>query len=174
MSEEAKSTHDFEDVSHYSLDFERESELLARQNECTFIWRTSEGDPVGVIMNYVFADGRFWLTATRRRKRVTAIERDPRVAIAISSRGTGIGTSQSITYKGTAVLHDDNATKAWFYVALAAAVRPGEPEKQAAFVAHLDSPGRVVIELVPTTRIGFDSAAMFKGSGAGPSRTELT
>ena len=41
------------------------------------------------------------------------------------------------------------------------------------FAAHLDSPGRVVIELVPTVRIGFDSAAMFAGSKAGPSRTEL-
>jgi nitroimidazol reductase NimA-like FMN-containing flavoprotein (pyridoxamine 5'-phosphate oxidase superfamily) len=164
---------DFEDVSMYVLSDERELELLRRQNECTFMWSTSEGDPVGVIMNYVYADGRFWLTATRRRKRIAAIERDPRVAIAISSRGTGIGTSQSITYKGRAVLHDNRSVKDWFYPALAAAVRPGEPEKQAAFVAHLDSPGRVVIELVPTKRIGFDSAAMFAGSKAGPSRTEL-
>lgn len=164
---------DFEDVSVYTLSDARELELLQRQNECTFIWRTSEGDPVGVIMNYVYRDNRFWLTATRRRKRITAVERDPRVAIAISSRGTGIGTSQSITYKGRAVLHDDADTKAWFYAALAAAVRPGDPAKQAAFVAHLDSPGRVVIEIVPTTRIGFDSAAMFAGSKAGPSRTEL-
>ncbi len=164
---------DFEDVSMFHLAGDREVELLTRQNECTFIWRTSEGDPVGVIMNYVYRDGRFWLTATRRRKRIAAIERDPRVAIAISSRGTGIGTSQSITYKGRAVLHDDAETKAWFYAALSAAVRPGEPDKQAAFAANLDSPGRVVIELVPTTRIGFDSAAMFAGSKAGPSRTEL-
>jgi nitroimidazol reductase NimA-like FMN-containing flavoprotein (pyridoxamine 5'-phosphate oxidase superfamily) len=164
---------DFEDVSMYTLAEEREAELLNRQNECTFIWRTSDGDPVGVIMNYVWADGRFWLTATRRRKRITAIERDPRVAIAISSRGTGIGTSQSLTYKGAAVLHDDDETKQWFYAALAAAVRPGEPDKQAAFVAHLDSPGRVVIEIVPSVRIGFDSQAMFRGSAAGPSRTEL-
>ena len=167
------SEKDFEDVSQYTLDDSRESELLRRQNECTFIWRTSEGDPVGVIMNFVYTMGSFWLTATRRRKRVTAIERDPRVAIAISSRGTGIGTSQSITYKGRAVLHEDDATKAWFYAALSAAVRPGEPDKQAAFTAHLDSPGRVVIEIVPAARIGFDSAAMFRGSKAGPSRTEL-
>jgi hypothetical protein len=169
---------DFEDVTGYTLADERETELLRRQNECTFIWRTSEGDPVGVIMNFVYASrdggpGRFWLTATRRRKRITAIERDPRVAIAISSRGTGIGISQSLTYKGRAVLHDDAATCQWFYPLLAAAVRPGDPAKQAAFVAHLDSPGRVVIEIVPTTRIGFDAEAMFRGSAAGPSRTEL-
>ncbi len=165
--------NDFEDVAQYTLAEDREAELLRRQNECTFIWRTSDGDPVGVIMNYVFADGHFWLTATRQRKRITAIERDPRVAIAISSRGTGIGTSLSLTYKGKAVLHDDAATKKWMYAALSAAVRPGEPDKQAAFAAHLDSPLRVVIEIIPTVRIGFDSSAMFKGSKAGPSRTEL-
>ena len=164
---------DFEDVSVFTLAEEREHELLTRQNECTFIWRTSEGDPVGVIMNYFWAKGSFWLTATRRRKRITAIERDPRVAIAISSRGTGIGISQSLTYKGTAVLHDDNETKMWMYRQLAAVVRPGDADKQAAFVSHLDSPGRVVIEIVPSLRIGFDSQAMFAGSKAGPSRTEL-
>jgi len=164
---------DFEDVSGFVLVPERESELLVRQNECTFMWCTRDGEPVGVIMNYVWHDGRFWLTATRRRKRIAAIERDPRVAVAISSRGTGIGTSQSLTYKGRAVLHDDPATKAWFYPALAAAVRPGAPDQQAAFARFLDTPGRVVIEVVPSTRIGFDSSSMFRGSPTGPSRTEL-
>src|SRR5678816_644342 len=96
-------SRDFEDVSGFTLDDEREAELLRRQNECTFIWRTSEGDPVGVIMNFFFrarsgTEGRFWLTATRQRKRIPAIERDPRVAIVVSSRGTGIGVSQSLTY----------------------------------------------------------------------------
>jgi nitroimidazol reductase NimA-like FMN-containing flavoprotein (pyridoxamine 5'-phosphate oxidase superfamily) len=164
---------DFEDVSVYGLSPEREAELLRRQNECTLMWVTASGAPVGVIMNYVHRDGRFWLTATRRRKRVAAMERDPRVCIAISSRGTGIGISQSITYQGTAVVHEDDETKAWFYPALAAAVRPGNPDRQAAFVTHLDSPGRVVIELIPTARMGFDAEAMFADSAAGPSRTEL-
>jgi general stress protein 26 len=108
---------DFEDVSGFSLSDEREATLLRAQTECTFMWTTREGDPVGVIMNFLWHEGRFWLTATRRRKRIAAIERDPRVAIAISSRGTRIGISQAVTYKGTAVLHDDEATKAWFYAA---------------------------------------------------------
>ena len=50
--------------------------------------------------------------------------------------------------------------KAWFYPALAAAVRPGDPEAAAAFVRHLDSPRRVVLEIVPEGRIGFDSTQM--------------
>ena len=38
---------------------------------------------------------------------------------------------------------------------------------------HLDTPGRVVIEIRPTARIGFDAENMFKNSPAGPSRTKV-
>ena len=164
---------DYEDVSMFSLSPERELLLYEKQTECTFMWTNKAGEPVGVIMNYVFRQDRFWLTATRRRARVPAIERDPRVAIAISSRGTDIGVSQSVTHKGIAVVHDDQATKDWFYPALAAAVRPDSDAEQQAFVDHLDSPGRVVIEVRPTLRIGFDSERMFRGSAAGSSRSQL-
>ena len=163
----------YEDVSMYALDDPGEGMLLATQTECCFMWSTSTGDPVGVIMNFVAHDGRFWLTCTRRRKRVAAVEARPRVAIAVSSRGTDIGKSQAVTYKGNAVVHDDDATTAWFYPALAAKVRPDTAEQQAAFVHHLDTPGRVVIEIVPDTRIGFDAENMFRNSPAGPSRSKV-
>ena len=128
------------------------------------MWITATGAPVGVIMNYVWHEGRFWLTATRRRRRIAAMERDPRVAVAISSRGTRIGVSQSVTYTGRATIHDDDETKVWFYPLLAAAVRPESESQQTAFVSHLDSPGRVVIEVQPSVRMGFDSEAMFQGT----------
>lgn len=163
----------YEDVSVFALDDRREQALLAAQTECTFMWTTSGGDPVGVIMNYLVHDGRFWVTCTRRRKRVAAVEARPRVAIAVSSRGTGIGVSQAVTYKGDAIVHDSADVKQWFYPALAARVRPESSERQEAFVHHLDTPGRVVIEIRPTARIGFDAENMFKNSPAGPSRTEV-
>jgi len=185
MSDEAEPTHEasdgkpekfvasYDDVSVFALDDAREQALHAAQTECTFMWTTSDGDPVGVIMNYLLHDGRFWLTCTRRRKRVAAVEARPRIAIAVSSRGTSIGVSQAVTYKGDAVVHESDDVKDWFYPALAARVRPDSAEQQAAFVHHLDTPGRVVIELRPTGRIGFDAEQMFKNSPAGPSRTEV-
>jgi general stress protein 26 len=163
----------YEDVSMFHLDDAREHALLDAQTECTFMWTTKDGDPVGVIMNYVVRDGRFWVTCTRRRKRVAAVEARPRVAIAISSRGTDIGVSQTVTYKGTATVLDDRPTLDWFFPVLAAKVRPGDESAQAAFVDHLDSPGRVVIRIDPDTRIGFDSEAMFANSPAGPTRTRV-
>jgi len=165
--------HNYDDVSIFELSDDREATLVDTQTECTFMWTTKTGDPVGVIMNFVFDQGRFWMTCTRRRKRVPAIEARPRVAVAISSRGTDIGVSQSITYKGTATVHEDPEIASWFYPALAARVRPGAPEKQAAFVSHLEGPDRVVIEIVPDTRIGFDSEAMFANSPAGSSTTQV-
>jgi hypothetical protein len=164
---------DYEDVSVFTLSGDREAALLDNQTECTFMWTTSAGDPVGVIMNFVHHDGSFWLTCTRRRKRVPAVEARPRVAIAISSRGTDIGISQAVTYKGDATVLDDRATLDWFYPVLARKVRPGDEPAQAAFVRHLDSPGRVVIRIDPHTRIGFDSEAMFANSPAGATSTRV-
>ncbi len=166
-------TDSYDDVSVFVLSDDREQELLDKQTECTFMWTTKAHEPVGVIMNFVFTEGAFWVTCTRRRKRVPAVEARPRVALAISSRGTDIGISQAVTYKGTAKVTEDEATAAWFYPALAAKVRPGDPAAQAAFAAHLSTPGRVVIRIDPDTRIGFDSDAMFKNSPAGPSTTQV-
>ena len=164
---------DYEDVTVFALTPEREAALLAAQTECVFMWTNADGDAVGVIMNFVHHDGRFWLTGSGQRKRFAALRRRPRAAVAISSRGTDIGVSQSITYKGDVVLRDDDETKAWFYPALAARVRPDSATQQAAFVRHLDSPNRLIIELVPQGRIGFDAEQMFAGSDTGPSRTKV-
>jgi general stress protein 26 len=173
MSDDKDYADSYEDVSMFVLAEEREQRLLDTQTECCFMWSTKQGDPVGVIMNFVARDGRFWLTCTRRRKRVPAVEARPRVAIAITSRGTDIGISQAVTYKGNAIVHESDEVKAWFYPALAARVRPTSTDQQAAFVAHLDSPGRVIIEIVPDKRIGFDAEEMFRNSPAGTTHTKV-
>ena len=122
----------YEDVSKFTLADDRERALLDAQTECCFMWTTKAGDPVGVIMNYVARDGRFWVPCTKRRKRVAAVAARPRVALAITSRGTQIGVSQTVTYKGGSIIHDDDETKAWFYPALAARVRPESEDHQQA------------------------------------------
>jgi hypothetical protein len=158
------SAKDWEDVRAYTLDEDDESELLRRQTECTFIWNSKTGHPMGVVVNFIFRDGRFWLTATELRPRIAALREDPRASIAISSKGSGIEVSKSLTYKGHCVLHVDEQTKAWFYPEFAAVLRPGAPDKAASFAEHLNSEGRVVIELVPDKRIGFDSAKMWRAA----------
>ncbi len=157
---------DYEDVSQYELDHADEEALLLAHNECTFIWANKEGWPVGVIMSYVWADGKFWLTATSQRARIHAVRRDPRVCIVVTSTGSPLPRNKTVTWKGTCTIHEDEATKAWFYPALAKACRfPREVDEQN-FVSFLDSPRRVVLEVEPTQRIGYDGAKMTKATAA--------
>jgi len=151
---------DYEDVTVYGLEDAEEASLLAAQRECTFVWANREGWPVGVIMSYVFVDGRFWLTASGQRKRIAAVRRDPRVSIVVTSVGTALPANRTVTYKGHCQVHDDDATKRWLYPVLAAALHPQDAERAEVFARFLDSPRRVVLEVEPVQRIGFDGTKM--------------
>lgn len=150
----------YEDVTVYGLDDADEQQMLAVQNECTFIWSNKEGWPVGVIMSYVFRNGKFWLTASSQRARISAVRRDPRVCIVVTSTGSSMDRNKTVTYKGMCTIHDDQATKDWFYPALSAVVQPKSKQRQDLFTQFLDSPRRVILEVDPTQRIGYDGVKM--------------
>jgi hypothetical protein len=77
----------YDDVSNYTLGEEDEKALINAQNECTFMWSTKEGWPVGVIMSYIYDRGYFWLSVSSLRVRVRAVAREPRTSISITSKG---------------------------------------------------------------------------------------
>ena len=154
----------YEDVTVYDLDPRDEEQLLLAHNECTFIWANKEGWPVGVIMSYVWRNGRFWLTASEQRARISAVRRDPRVCVVVTSTGSPLPRNKAITWKGTCTVHDDDETKTWFYPELAAALQGDDVKRQETFVRFLDSPRRVILEVEPTQRIGYDGAKMAKAT----------
>ena len=123
----------YEEVDVYPLDPEVQEQLLQLQNECAFVWGPKDHWAVGVMMSYVWRDGRFWLTATSQRKRIAAIRRDSRVSVVVSSVGTPLGPAKTVTAKGRCILHEDQETKDWFYPALAAAIMPVNEPVQKAF-----------------------------------------
>jgi general stress protein 26 len=154
----------YEDVTVYGLDDDVEEELLLAHNECTFIWSNKEGWPVGVIMSYVWRDGCFWLTASSQRARISAVRRDPRVCVVVTSTGSPLPRNKTVTWKGTCTLHDDQATKDWFYPALSEALNREDPARAKVFQQFLDSPRRVILRVEPTQRIGYDGAKMGKAT----------
>ena len=93
------------------------------------------------------------------------MKRDPRVCVVVTSTGSPIPRGKAITWKGTAALHKDQATKDWFYPELATALNP-DPERAKWFQQFLDSPRRVIMEITPTQRIGYDGAKMGKDTAA--------
>ena len=157
----------YEDVTTYRLSPEREQELVDKQIECNFVWTNKAGHGLGVIMNYLSRDGSIWLTATRQRARIKALQRDPRATVVISSMGTDMGPGKQITYKGRVVLHEDQATKDWFYPAMADLISPYPAPTPEAAIAYLDTPLRVVIELIPEMSLLFDGDKIASASQAG-------
>jgi general stress protein 26 len=151
----------YEDVTKYGLDAADERMMIDQQDECVFCWTTADGSSMAVIMSYLEKDGKFWLTASSQRKRIPAIRRDPRVALVITSTGAPMGKNKTVTYKGTARVLDDRATKDWFYPALAERVmKKFGQERVDLFAKFLDSPRRVIIEVTPGLRVGYDGSKM--------------
>jgi Pyridoxamine 5'-phosphate oxidase len=171
MTNEPEPSDNYEDVTVFGLDESDEHELLRAHNECTFIWSNKEGWPVGVIMSYVWRDGKFWLTASGQRARISAVRRDPRVSIVVTSTGSPLPRNKTVTWKGNCRVHDGEssetrALKDWFYRELSVALRGNDEQAVELFVKFLDSPRRVILEVDPVQRIGYDGAKMGKATAA--------
>jgi len=154
----------YEDLSPFALSEPDRESLLDVQRECTLCWETRDGSPMGVIMAYVWKDGRVWLTATSQRKRIGAIRRNPTCAVVVTSVGSPEPPGRTVTIKGPCTIHEDDATKAWFYPALAEKVVPVAGTAREAFCKHLDSPLRVVLEVEPQKWLTCDAAKMMSES----------
>ena len=162
------SSENHEQVSIYPFSDEKREELLTNVGECVFNWSTKDGWPVGVIHAFVWRDGRGWITCGVHRHRVSAIRRDPRCSIVVTGTAAPNGPNGSITIKGRAIIHEDEETKNWFYPALArgpytrmtGTLTPEEEAFADGFVERLNSPLRIIIEIVPEKWITLDSDKM--------------
>jgi hypothetical protein len=155
----ATKVENYDDVTQYGLSPQKQEALLLAQNELTFIWTTRDGHGMGVTMSYIWRHGRVWCTATEQRARMKALARDPRCCVVISSASVDGDVSQTITFKGRAILHKDQATRDWFYPDFARHAKSPAPTPED-FVAFLDTPARIIIEVVPEKIISFDGGLM--------------
>jgi len=167
MTKARDKLEDFDDVSIYGIGPARRQALLARTEECAVVWSTRDGWPVGVQHLYIWRDERFWVTCTGARKRVPALRARPQSSVIVAFEG-----EQTLTAKTLATVHDHgSAHHDWFYAALAEQALPSQPPAirdagAEAWIERLDTPDRVVIELVPQKWISFDGRKV-KAHGEG-------
>lgn len=154
----SEASRDHETVSIYPLSKDQVEDLMTNASECVLNWATQDSWPIGVMHSFVWRDGRVWITCAVHRHRVSAIRRNPKVSVVVSSACTKNGPGQTITIKGKGIVHEDKATKDWFYPALATKSNRTDPAAAAEFVKRLDSPLRVILEVIPDKWITFDSA----------------
>lgn len=148
---------DYEDLTTMRLDDDALDALLAGGGECVFNWTTRDGYPVGVVVAFLYRDGKFWTTCAERRKRVAALRARPQSAIVINQN------RQTASYKGESVVHapgDEgfDELKAWFYPELSGLNAEPDDEYRQAFAKFLDSEHRVIIETDARLVVGFDVA----------------
>jgi len=157
----------YEHISQFTLDESLLAQLLVKQTECSLIWSTREGWPTGCIMAFIYRHDRFWLTAAEQRARVSALRRDGRCSIVISSAGTPVGPVKTATVKGVCTLRKDQETREWLLPAIARAQVPFSEDMQKIFAARMDSPNRVILEVEPVKWLTFDAMKMFMDSAEG-------
>ena len=150
----------FEDLSRYPVQDEKRERMFAEQLECSVVWTTSDGWPVGVIQWFVWRDSRIWVTTHTRRKRLSAFRARPETCVIVSSCGTSLGPAQTVTVKTRATVHTDQQTKDWFHRALADKAYPHDAEYREFFHRMLHETDRVVIELDPVQWISYDAMRM--------------
>ena len=160
---------DNEDLSGATLSRAGQSELLAVQSECAVVFAGEGGWPSGVVMSFVEIDGALWLTSVEGRAQTRAIAADPRVSIIVSNAGTALEGRRMLALRGMCTLHRDAEAKARVFGPFAAKLAPGG---EAAFIALMDSPKRVIFEVqVVAVSLSHDSRRM-AGNGRGGGRDE--
>ena len=148
---------DYEDLTTMQLDADALAALVEPGGECIFNWTNAQGYPVGVVVAYVWRDGRFWTTCAERRKRVPALRSRPQSGIVINRGG------KTASYKGDSIVHangdaDFDEVKSWFYPVLSGyQAAPDDPYRKS-FNTFLDSPHRVIIETEAHLVVAFDTA----------------
>lgn len=139
-------------------------ELWDAQTECVLTF-LQDGEPTAVVMSYrVDEDGTFWFATVEGRRQVRGVDSDPRVAVVVSSTGSGLPGRRMVALRGRATVHRDRAVVMAAVERLAPRLAPEDP---AAFVRLLDSPNRVVIEVVPTRVTASHDSRRLAGDGRG-------
>jgi hypothetical protein len=153
----AEDSIDYEDLTGMQLAEDALAELVASTGECIFNWTTKDGYPVGVVVAYIYKDGKFFTTCAERRKRVPALRARPQSAIVINAGG------RTASFKGESIVHAHGdpgfeELKTWFYRKLSRLdSNPDDPYQQG-FARFLDSPHRVIIETDARLVVAFDTA----------------
>lgn len=145
------------DFASMGLDADQLAELIGERGECVLNWTTRQGHPVGVVIAYLYRNGRFWMNCTARRKRVAALTARPQCSVVLNKDG------RSATFKGNAVIHrpadaDWPDMADWFYPALLGTGQDPDSALARGLRRFLDTPAQVIIEVRASLMVSFNFA----------------
>lgn len=107
---------DYEDLIECALSDELEGKLFDAARECTFSWVNVVGELFGVVMVYLFKDGKIWMIVVECCKCIMVICCNSRASVCVMFIGMVFGGGKMVSYKGICVVYDDREIKDWFYL----------------------------------------------------------
>ncbi len=133
--------------------------LLNEQNECTLSWLTREGLPASTVVSFVLLDGLIAMTALEHSARVTAIRRNPNVALVVSGSGSPVGHSRCVSIQGECEIRGDQETRDRFFPIFSASVLPDSRRGAEMMAKGMNSPENQVLLVTPRKLISYDAQA---------------
>jgi PPOX class probable F420-dependent enzyme len=111
-----------------------------------------DGFPHVVAMNYVAADGAFYMTSYGKAQKVVNIRRNPRVALMIEA-GDEYAELRGVMIRGRCEILEDEASVRAAFEARAGAQASASPVQPGALAS---APKRVVLKIVPDRVVSWD------------------
>ncbi len=139
-------------------------ELVTEATEMTLIVNGADGWPRGVVVSFVRDGGSYWVTSVEGRGYLRSLRADPRVSLVVSNAGTSLPGRRMLALRGRATVHTDQRTRARMLPMIARRLAPQDPD---AMVRLLDSPGRLLIEIVPVAVSASHDSRLIAGNGRG-------
>lgn len=117
--------------------------LIKDANGCVVTWTRRDGHPAAAYVTHVVIDSEIYVTSRERRSKNVALRRDPRTAVVFEIPGRG-----GVTVLGRAEFSEEPAMRQRVMNAMADRAKYQGAARET-FIRNLDSPGRVVIRIVP-------------------------
>jgi hypothetical protein len=132
-----------EDLGSFALTEDETAQVIKEAFGGTVTWLRRDGHPTGAWVQTIVLDGHVYTTSTKDRGKNKAWRRDPRTAWVFDVPGKG-----GVTVIGRVQFEEAPALKQRVYNAMADAVHL-EGAKREQFLAHIATPGREVMRLIP-------------------------
>ena len=132
-----------EATNPYELSGDEITSLIDEANGCVVSWNRRDGHPAAAYVGHVVLDGAIYVTSREGRSKNVALRRDPRTAVVFEIPGRG-----GVTIIGRVEFSDDPALRRRVMEGIADRARL-KAEARETFIRNLDSPGRVVLRIVP-------------------------
>ncbi len=137
-------------------------EILHAQNECTLSWVTQDGSPAATIVSFLYDEGYLWMTALEGAPRVVAIQRDSRVAITVSGKGTKLGDTRCVSMRGQCQVLRDKKIRDDFFPKFSQRVLYKSHLGASMMAKSMNNADNVVLKFTVEKVIPYDAQRMMK------------